>query len=240
MPGSDHSRHRALAGVQSGGDGQPHLGLASRLSNGVVGGRVGHGVNGRAHRRHRRFYRCEQGLRVSAFLDETIPPGFTVAVAGKGREIVERIPALVASGRLSLLLAIPVRGGLCCRRSGGVRRGGAKGEIVRRRQVDETHRPLPRQGPTQSDPLGGKLCERIEARERRPFPCMDQQRHRRRHLRRSGEMRDALGFGRPLDQHHRRVEPVQRPRQAVRRAGSVVTDAEEVEALAHITSRIAL
>jgi hypothetical protein len=96
-------------------------------------------------------------------------------------------------------------------------------------QIDEANRPAASERPAQRLPFRRVDGQRIEARVCRIVPAVQENRDRRPHRGRGGEPQHLIGIGRTFDQHHRRIEPVERRPQALGRARPVMADAEDAQ-----------
>lgn len=151
--------------------------------------------------------------------DDVLPPALRVVVSRGLGEYGERIdthrlPDVVPALILALLpepLEVVRRHGLR-----------AQGQAVRRRQVDETDRHVPLQGPADRDPLRGELGQRPERGTPRLVHDMRQQRDRRHHVLVGGERHQHVRLGRPLDQDDTRTGRVERGPHSPGRTGAVM------------------
>ncbi len=89
---------------------------------------------------------------------------------------------------------------------------------ARRPEVDQLDRPLSCQRPSDRLPLGGIFCKGNERGVRGIVDDVDEDRDRRAHAGRAGEMDRLLGVGRPFYQNHGRIERVERIEHARGRA----------------------
>ncbi|MFO1059631.1 MAG: hypothetical protein U1E53_22020 [Dongiaceae bacterium] len=244
VPGADHGGDGAVGLLQRAGDAETHLRLPALLA---PGGGAGQRRGVLAQRRHRRLDGGEDLRPGAGLLDHRVPPGLAVGVAGRGSQRGDRVgaqPLGLLRGVLGLRLARRAFAGFGIGSLGGgfvrlrLRRVRLRcvrlrlGEVPGGGKVDQAHRPAAGERPVERPPFRREGGQREEAGAGRPVAVMYQDGERRPHLGRRREGQHRLGLGRALDQHHGRVEGIERALQRRRRARPVMADAEQPQAVA--------
>ena len=175
-----------------------HEGLAALLARVVVRERL-------AQRAHRLGDGLEGVQALAAGLDHVLPPALGVAVPRGLRQRPQRIGARPAVAALAL--------------------GG--GHLVRGRQVHEAHGHAAVERVPHRPPLRREARERVERGARGLVGHVGEQRDRRRHVLPRGQLDQAVGLGRALDQDRVGLELEQRAFERAGRAGAVVADPED-------------
>ena len=158
-----------------------------------------------------------------------LPPELAVGEASRRRQRADGIDAHdVVVGVVGVLGGIVAFAGVAIVLFAAlIGRRRAIGQAVVLRQVHEADRDAAREREPNRLPLGRELGERVEHRARRRVDGIDEQRHRRLHLGRAGELHHLRGVGRPFDEHGVRAHGFQRSHQAAGAAGTVVAHAED-------------
>ena len=156
-----------------------------------------------AQLRHRLLQHGKELARVRARFHLRFPPALPIGIAGHTREHGQRIIGLRFRQRRVVSL------GQCDRRRLLRRRflRHPHRQLMRTGQVDEADRELMREGKLQRLPFRREDGKGVESRLPRIVRHVEQQRHRRLHLRTSGERQHFRRLGRSFDEHDLRRDP---------------------------------
>ncbi len=225
----------AVPGAAGGADLLAHVRLAQAVPAGLgeaLGAQGAHRLGDGGERRQR----VGAGRAV---LDHVLPPAFRVVVPGRLGEQRQRVGGRFGAVGVIGAGAVAVVGAGGVVRAGGVLRSGR--EAVPGGQVDEADRQVVLHGVPDRHPLRGELGVRPEGGLRRIVHGVGEQRDRRHQVLLGGQVDDAVGLRRALDQHRVRLPLRQGGGHRPGRAGAVVADAEEGDlSLGHaVTSRAA-
>ena len=173
------------------------------------------GLRGRLPQEPDRLGQRVEGFTFHAQLDDVLPPGLRVLVAGQARQLRDR----VGPHRLGRAPGLSVR----TLRPGPLPLGLPGGQDGGGRQIHETGLRPVRHRPGQRLPLGGEDGHRPEGGLRRVGVVPGEQRHRRFQPP-PRPLDEAIGVRRPLDEDAVGPVGLQRRDQGPRRARTVVTD----------------
>ncbi len=207
MPRTAHDDDPVVAGTARGADRSSHVGLALPFPP----GRDEPLANGA----HRVGDRVEGEGAVAAVLDDVLPPSFRVGIARRRGEIAQWIRGRRFGDERAVVV---------------IRRC----ERDRERQIDRVHLDVVRVGPTDRLPFGAEHRERGERCSTRIGGDVAQQRNRRHETGLADPPKRRVEIGGCFDEHDSGSDVLQRPEHRPRRPGSVMTDAEQVEA--HVSS----
>jgi hypothetical protein len=158
----------------------------------------------------------EIAMPAHGLLNGAVPPRLPIRLPGRSGQDAERIVG-------EMLLLAPIL---------------AHGQGNPCRQVDESDGTIAGQGPADGLPFRRVFGEGIEHGEAWIVGRVAEQGDRRHEIGGGRGVQDRLALGRPLDQHHGRVQRIQFPQQGVGGAGPVVPDAEEMGALAQAATSL--
>ncbi len=207
VPRTAHDDDLFVAGAAGGADRSAHVGLALQFPPGRHEAVAGRG--------HRVGNGVEGGGAVAAVLDHVLPPSFRIGVARRRGEFAQRVRGRRFGHERRLVVT---RG---CERD-------------RERQVDGVHLDVVGVGPTDRLPFGTERGERGERSPARLGWDVGEQGDRRHQTGLAHPPQRGVDVGGRFDEHHVGSDVVECPQHRPRRPGSVMTDAEQVDA--HVSS----